>query len=439
MAAEIHEHQDGGIFGPGGMSAHLLQCARTLLTLADDGSSGMAEAASNFDPKRRFLSLEERRCSSACCTRPTESRQFIRIHDGCTAGGQDWSSVEGLVLCHACYMAFMRYGTLERGGFGTKRSCKRVDKDEFPCSEVHGGKEAGCEEDDNGLLRVKLKKPKSLPKPNVLELRVEQPEVPVAAVKCSEEEVEDVKSNQDEVQAEKTPAAKPAALMRQHMVPKLKREKAPELEQIGKVEKVHASAKIISQFRGAPSPKDPKKKKVVKADVGGFKEEVLEGKDNYLLYEQANVCFSKNCKNPTESRQFVRIHEGCAAGGQDWSTVEGTVLCHACYMAFMRYGTLQRGCRGAKRDMPIALENLAVENVSENVGNGKGGETHSTVNSSGASQNGANSKTLKRKKRDVEEQEKEVKSASTVEVFESKIYQREQGRRVVKQKERYSA
>ena len=55
-----------------------------------------------------------RRCTYSGCVRPHESIKFFEIEEGSNSGGQDWSSLVGSVLCHACYISFLRRGTLER-------------------------------------------------------------------------------------------------------------------------------------------------------------------------------------------------------------------------------------------------------------------------------------------------------------------------------------
>jgi hypothetical protein len=65
------------------------------------------------DPKRS-LTGSARRCTYDHCDNPADSSCFFQIEEGKTTGGQDWSSVAGSVLCHACYERFRRRGTLER-------------------------------------------------------------------------------------------------------------------------------------------------------------------------------------------------------------------------------------------------------------------------------------------------------------------------------------
>jgi hypothetical protein len=56
---------------------------------------------------------KQRKCTYSGCDRPDESSHFYQIEEGKTAGGQDWSSVVGSVLCHRCYERFRTRGTLE--------------------------------------------------------------------------------------------------------------------------------------------------------------------------------------------------------------------------------------------------------------------------------------------------------------------------------------
>jgi len=60
------------------------------------------------------LAASARRCSYEGCKRPDESRQFCQIDGRSTAGGQDWTELEGSVLCLLCYQYFWKNGTLKR-------------------------------------------------------------------------------------------------------------------------------------------------------------------------------------------------------------------------------------------------------------------------------------------------------------------------------------
>ena len=60
------------------------------------------------------LTGSARRCTYEHCDSPADSSSFHQIGEGSTAGGQDWSSLVGSVLCRACYERFWNRGTLER-------------------------------------------------------------------------------------------------------------------------------------------------------------------------------------------------------------------------------------------------------------------------------------------------------------------------------------
>lgn len=67
--------------------------------------------------------LLEKCCTHPECEAPAESSQFHGIDERTTAGGRDWSSVIGHVLCHACYKRYLRSGSLkrQRGPYPTMR------------------------------------------------------------------------------------------------------------------------------------------------------------------------------------------------------------------------------------------------------------------------------------------------------------------------------
>jgi hypothetical protein len=71
------------------------------------------------------LTGSARRCTYDHCDDPTNSSKFYQIEEGKTAGGQDWSSVVGSVLCSACYNRFRKRGTLEPSTALTSARSKR--------------------------------------------------------------------------------------------------------------------------------------------------------------------------------------------------------------------------------------------------------------------------------------------------------------------------
>jgi hypothetical protein len=60
------------------------------------------------------LSAEQRRCTNSQCEKPDESSRFLKINGGSKAGGQDWTSLQGEVLCNSCYTRYKNRGTLDR-------------------------------------------------------------------------------------------------------------------------------------------------------------------------------------------------------------------------------------------------------------------------------------------------------------------------------------
>lgn len=58
------------------------------------------------------LASHEKRCTYVGCKRPDKSPYFLKINRN-QAGGRDWSSVVGHVLCSTCYTRFKRTGSLE--------------------------------------------------------------------------------------------------------------------------------------------------------------------------------------------------------------------------------------------------------------------------------------------------------------------------------------
>ena len=57
------------------------------------------------------------RCSYELCETPVtpqESSKWFVVDQNTDAGGRDWSSLQGRVLCQACFGWYMRKGTLER-------------------------------------------------------------------------------------------------------------------------------------------------------------------------------------------------------------------------------------------------------------------------------------------------------------------------------------
>ena len=60
------------------------------------------------------LPKSAKRCTNKACEKPEDSTCFFKIEAGRKSGGRDWSSLEGEVLCAACYERYRSRGTLER-------------------------------------------------------------------------------------------------------------------------------------------------------------------------------------------------------------------------------------------------------------------------------------------------------------------------------------
>lgn len=85
----------------------------------------------------RVIEPAARKCTNEDCERPFHGRSFYQIEEGRVSGGQNWSGLVGMVLCHACYARFMRSGDLRRQRrLPTKRSKLPGDRDEGTRQEL---------------------------------------------------------------------------------------------------------------------------------------------------------------------------------------------------------------------------------------------------------------------------------------------------------------
>jgi len=72
------------------------------------------------------------------------------------------------------------------------------------------------------------------------------------------------------------------------------------------------------------------------------KKGTLERTKNKTLHPSARRCTYDMCDRPAEGINFYQIEKGKTTGGQDWSPIVGSVLCHACYQRYSKRGTLHR-------------------------------------------------------------------------------------------------
>lgn len=195
-------------------------------------------------------------CTYEGCTNPSTSSRFVKIEEGCKAGGRDWTCLAGSILCHSCYNRFSYSGTLERSRKRTlddgARKCT-FDKCPNPqrSSQYHQINE-GCKAGNRDWSSV------------------------YGFVLCNA---------------------------------------------------------CYSQFRHR-----------------GTLERSVAAKEP--LAQSTRKCTYDDCDNPTSSTRFIQIDEGCQAGGRDWSSLTGHVLCHTCYGRFRDRGTLvrSRACRSKPLD-----------------------------------------------------------------------------------------
>jgi hypothetical protein len=189
------------------------------------------------------LAASARRCTYAGCERPEESSHFYQISEGSTAGGQDWSSLAGSVLCSSCYEGFRNRGSLERS------NNKSLDASARRCTY------AGCERPEESSMLRHISEGSTSGGQDWSSLAGS-----VLCIAC------------------------------------------------------------YSRFR---------------------KSGTLESSRNKPLAASARRCTYTGCERPQESRKFYQISEGSTSGGQDWSSLAGSVLCHSCYQRFQNRGTLE--------------------------------------------------------------------------------------------------
>ena len=74
----------------------------------------------------------EKCCTYEGCDSPEDSNQFYKIDGSTKAGGQDWSALDGRVLCNACYTQYRLKGMLERAGGSIHKKRRMSSPEEMP-------------------------------------------------------------------------------------------------------------------------------------------------------------------------------------------------------------------------------------------------------------------------------------------------------------------
>lgn len=261
------------------------------------------------DPQGSFTG--KRRCTYKFCPRPEDSREYYSINSGFKAGGQDWSALLGMTLCKACYACYSKNGSLTRQSPSTE-----ISDEEKVCSydlcarptesshfyRVRPGCTTGGQNWDALVGRVLCR----------------------ACYNCF---------------------TKRGTLERfvQTMMP-------------GKRSTPHAHLHVPEEFAGAQSESFSR---LDGLSHTGAEEAIIhiapvrrpQAPARPLAPEEKR-CQYTHCMNPTESRQFTKIQEGTTAGGRDWSSMIGMVLCRACYRMYSKRGTLERTAPSAPRPAP---------------------------------------------------------------------------------------
>jgi hypothetical protein len=203
----------------------------------------------------------KRYCTYEHCERPGKGNRFHRIEEGKTTGGQDWSSLVGSVLCSSCYSRFRTKGTLEK----TNREDRGLAESEKVCAYEH----------------------------------------------CVKNPVEGNRFTQ--IEEGKTTGGQDWSSL------------------VGKV-LCHG---CYNRFR-----------------TRGTLEKTL----GRPLAKSEKRCAYEHCEWPSDGSSYYLIGESKKAGGQDWSSLVGSVLCKACYMRFKERGTLEKSSREGKSDRRCSYE-----------------------------------------------------------------------------------
>lgn len=283
--------------------------------------------------KRTEAGQEWRKCTYKNCTHPTESTGFFKIKQGCQAGGQDWTSVVGMVLCHACRTAYLRNGTLERierARCGGRAITPPPDEKAYKSVLVSKKRKASEPIDGDGV--------QSLGKEHSWEDRDSQWDDSVAPKNTHSETSDHAASSAEEGVID---------VLREMQKRNKEEKKACFYEQCSnptgsnQFYTIKEGNKAGGQNWASLVGKTLCQNCYVAYSKNGTLERARKGRHKELQPEERR-CAYEHCSNPEESSQFILVKEGCTAGQQDWSEVVGKVLCLNCYHAFRKNGTLKR-------------------------------------------------------------------------------------------------
>ena len=264
---------------------------------------------------------KQKKCTWSGCNRPDESSQFYQIEEGKTSGGQDWSSLAGSVLCKACYSRFRDRGTLERDRSkpltGSARRCTNsgcdspTDSSQF--LQIEEGKTTGGQDWSSLAGSVLCHACYSRFRDRGALERAQNKPLVGSARRCTSDHCDSPTDSKNFYQIEE-----------------------------GKTTGGQDWSSVVGSL-------------LCEACYNRFRKRgTLERNKNKPLTGSARRCTSDHCDSPTDSSKFYQIEEGKTTGGQDWSSVAGSVLCHACYDRFRRRGTLEPSAARARKKQKTA-------------------------------------------------------------------------------------
>lgn len=232
-------------------------------------------------------------CTYERCESPLKSSRFNYIYDGTSAGGQDWSSIVGSVLCDACFQRFSERGTLEKPknrllSPSATRQCMNEECDnQDKNSQLHQIEEA----------RISGGKDWS---------------AMVGKVLCN-------------------------ACYERYLVggtPGMPKESDKGGETRSLVGGTFGMLKKSEEGRGW------RRSSSSSVAIPEQEQDHTMGRKPEGNNQREKRCTNELCERPDESSQFYKIEPGRTTGGHDWSSISGHLLCKACYNRFLRRGTL---------------------------------------------------------------------------------------------------
>ena len=263
-----------------------------------------------------------KRCTNKHCGSPHKSSKFYQIKEGQSAGGQDWSSVVGQVLCNACYQRFERAGTLER------RNNKPLEEEQRRCTNEH------CHSPTHGSKFYQIQEGKSTGGRDWTSV--------VGQVLCHACHERFRRGGTLERRNNKAGQRSTIPSMMNFWLSSFFSgwcgSGAIIRHRVLWVGKAHPVRTIVARMGINFMPAREVKREVVEGP-GGITVKSLT--QNLLAWLNPR-CEFEGCSNPDKSHRFYTIGDDNWACGQDWGPLKGKVLCKACYKYYSKTGNLKR-------------------------------------------------------------------------------------------------